>query len=74
MFELMNQLGVTEDDLIIAVIWTIVLLMFLLIFIFVGIQAFSPTSSLSSIINSLLPIGAGITANKTQDKSGNAST
>ena len=41
----------------------------MLVFIFVGIQAFSPTSSFSSVINSLLPIGAGITANKAGDKS-----
>jgi hypothetical protein len=41
----------------------------MLIFIFVGIQAFSPTSSFSSVINSLLPVGAGITANRAGDKS-----
>jgi hypothetical protein len=29
----------------------------------------SPNSAFSSVINSLLPIGAGLTANRTHDKS-----
>ena len=68
-FEMMNQLNISIDDIIKAVIYTITMLLLLLIFIFVGIQAFSPSSPFSSVINSLLPVGAGIVSNRTNDKS-----
>ena len=66
---MMNQLNITEEDLIRAAVFTVVMLLLMLIFIFVGIQAFSPSSAFSSVINSLLPIGAGVVSNRANDKS-----
>lgn len=44
--------------------FSIAMLCLMFAFIFVGIGAFSPTSSFSSVTNSLLPLGAGVSVNR----------
>jgi hypothetical protein len=68
--DIMEQLGVSVLDMAIAFAFSILILILMLIFIFVGIAAFSPLTSFSSVTNSILPLGAGIFVNKKQtDKS-----
>ena len=68
--DIMEQLGVSILDMAIAGAFSILILILMLIFIFVGIAAFSPLTSFSSVTNSILPLGAGIFVNKKQtDKS-----
>ena len=57
--ETMSTLGFSPPQLIFAFFMTIMILILLFVFIFVGIEAFSPNSSFSSVTNSLLPLGAG---------------
>ena len=38
-------------------------------FIFVGIKAFAPASSFSSVTNTMLPMGAGLAANGKEEES-----
>ena len=63
-FEVMNQLGISVEDMIISLVWSIILLLLMFAFIFVGIIAFSPTSSFSSVTNTIMPLAAGFTVNK----------
>jgi hypothetical protein len=62
--EVMNQLGISPQDMIISLVWSIILLLLMFAFIFVGIAAFSPTSSFSSVTNTLMPLAAGFAVNK----------
>jgi hypothetical protein len=63
-FEVMNQLGISVEDMIVSLVWSIILLLLMFAFIFVGIIAFSPTSSFSSVTNTIMPLAAGFTVNK----------
>ena len=65
---MLENLGFTVHDLVVAFLGLIVMLIMMLAFILIGISAFSPTSSFSSVTNSLLPLGAGLSANQ-KDKS-----
>ena len=68
--DLMAQVGVSIPDMAIAFTFTIAMLGLTLAFIFVGINAFAPASSFSSVTNTMLPLGAGAVANgKSEDKS-----
>ena len=57
------QLGISMTDLIISGVFSIVILLLLFAFIFVGIEAFSPSSSFSSVTNTSLPLVAGSSVN-----------
>jgi hypothetical protein len=63
-YEVMNQLGISLEDMIVSLVWSIILLILMFAFIFVGIVAFSPTSSFSSVTNTIMPLAAGFTVNK----------
>jgi hypothetical protein len=63
-FEVMNQLGISWEDMVISLVWSIILLLLMNAFIFVGILAFSPVSSFSSVTNTIMPLAAGFTVNK----------
>ena len=63
-FEVMDQLGISWEDMIVSLVWSINLLLLMFAFIFVGIAAFSPASSFSSVTNALMPLAAGFTVNK----------
>ena len=60
----MDQLGISMEDMILDLVWSIILLLLMFAFIFVGIIAFSPTSSFSSVTNTIMPLAAGFTVNK----------
>ena len=44
--------------------FSIIILILMLVFIFVGIGAFAPSSSFSSVTNSMMPLGAGASVNR----------
>ena len=67
-YEVMNKLGISVEDMIISLIWSLILLLLMFAFIFVGIIAFSPTSAFSSVTNTIMPLAAGFTANKDSSK------
>jgi hypothetical protein len=60
----MDQLGISMEDMILDLVWSIILLLLMFAFIFVGIIAFSPASSFSSVTNTIMPLAAGVTVNK----------
>ena len=53
-------LGVSQSDLITALIASVVLLVLLFVFIFIGLAVFKPASMLSSIVDAALPALAGV--------------
>jgi hypothetical protein len=57
--EAMNKTGLSKKELIVAVIYSLVFLLMLFAFIFIGISAFSKASSFGSVVNSALPMSAG---------------
>ena len=61
---LMTHLGVSIQDMAISCTLSIAMLSLTLGLIFVGIEAFSPASSFSSVTNTMLPLGAGVAANQ----------
>ena len=60
-------LGLSTTQLILIFIVLLLVLVLLFVFIFLGIQAFSIGGTFGSIINSLLPITAGLTVGKKKD-------
>lgn len=65
--EIMDQLGFSIKDMAISFLFAIVILILMFAFIFVGMAAFSPASSFSSVTNSMMPLGAGGAVNKKED-------
>ena len=63
-FEVMNQMGISQQEMIISLVWSVILLLLMFAFIFVGIAAFSPASSFSSVTNTIMPLVAGFAVNK----------
>ena len=59
----MEQLGFSIQDIVVSFVFSIVILLLMFAFIFVGIAAFAPTTSFSSVTNSFLPMGAGTAVN-----------
>lgn len=59
-FESLNKIGLTKSELLIAFVISITFLLVLFAFIFVGIQAFSYANSFGSVVNSIMPAGAGV--------------
>ena len=53
----LETLGITQELLIIILIWLTMLLLIIFAFIFVGIQGFALGGTFGAIINSLFPIG-----------------
>jgi hypothetical protein len=51
------------NDLILEFVWLIVLLIMMFVFIFVGIAAFSPVTTFSGVMNSILIAFSGLFAN-----------
>jgi hypothetical protein len=60
--ETLEELGVTPAALIWTGVSTILTLFVLMVFVFMGIFAFSKAESFSAVINSFLPLFAGIVA------------
>jgi Ca2+-binding EF-hand superfamily protein len=68
--ETIESLGISIRDLVISFVGSIILLLMLFIFIFIGISAFSPVSSFSSVTNSILPLVGGLAVNKQDEEEG----
>ncbi|TNV88225.1 hypothetical protein FGO68_gene14500 [Halteria grandinella] len=64
----MKDLGLSVRDIVLALSFTIIMLILQFVFIFIGMAAFSPTTTFSSVINSLLAVGSSFGA-KGKDKS-----
>ena len=58
--EIMEHLNLSVIDMAFAFSFSISILLLMLAFIFVGIQAFAPISSFSSVTNSIMPLAAGL--------------
>lgn len=54
------MVGATQSDLITALIASVIFLLLLFVFIFIGLSVFRSTSTLNTIINSTLPALAGV--------------
>ena len=61
--EIMERLGISVNDMAISFAFSITLLVLMFAFIFVGIEAFSPSSSFSSVTNTMMPLAAGASVN-----------
>lgn len=57
--EALAKTGLSKKELIVAVIYSVVFLLMLFAFIFIGISAFSKASSFGAVVNSTLPMSAG---------------
>ena len=55
----LEALGISKSMLMVALTSLVIILFLVFVFIFLGIQGFAVGSSFGSVINSLLPIGAG---------------
>lgn len=55
----LSKLGLTYNELITAFLVSLTFLLILFAFIFVGINAFSYANSFGSVVNSVMPAGAG---------------
>ena len=62
--ETIEKLGLAPSDYIVSLAITIMLLLLMFAFIFIAIVAFSPTSSFSSVTNTMLPLAAGGAVNR----------
>ena len=58
--ELMENMNLSVMDMAISFSISVSMLLLMLAFVFVGIQAFSPVSSFSSVTNSIMPLAAGL--------------
>lgn len=67
----LEDIGLSGWYLYFLLIGTILFLLALLFFIFIGIVAFSPINSFSGVINSLLPAGAGVGFHSSNSKDKN---
>ena len=54
------MVGASQSDLITALIASVIFLLLLFVFIFIGLSVFRSTSTLNTIINSTLPALAGV--------------
>jgi hypothetical protein len=61
-YETLKKLGITTEDLIWFGIATLIYLFLMLVFIFLGIFAFSKAEGFNSVVNSILPLAAGVLA------------
>ena len=61
-YETLKKLGMTTEDLIWFAILSIIFLLLMFTFIFLGIAAFSKAEGFNSVINSLMPMAAGLAA------------
>ena len=61
-YETLKKLGMTTEDLIWFAILGIIFLLLMFTFIFLGIAAFSKAEGFNSVINSLMPMAAGLAA------------
>lgn len=59
-FEGLHLLGISQSQLIVIFVVLAIVLALLFAFIFLGIYAFSMGGTFGSIINSILPMGAGV--------------
>ena len=59
-----ERMGLTISDLVTSFVISISILLMTFVFIFISIQAFSTTTTFSSVTNSLLPIIAGGAVNR----------
>ena len=60
--ETLQELGVTTQDLVIYGYTILIFLILAMIFVFLGIFAFSKAEGFNSVINSILPFIAGVAA------------
>ena len=58
----LRKLGVTTGDLILFGVLTVIYLLLVLTFIFLGIFAFSRAEGFNAVVNSILPLAAGFAA------------
>ena len=58
--ETQKKLGMTTENLILFGVFGIVLLLLMFTFIFLGIAAFSKADGFNSVINSMMPMAAGM--------------
>ena len=61
-YETLKKLGMTTEDLIWFAIMGIIFLLLMFVFIFLGIAAFSKAQGFNAVINSLMPMAAGVAA------------
>jgi len=66
--ESVDEVGASTHDFVLSIIFSIIILIMMFAFIFIGIDAFSPSSSFSSVINSSMPVVAGGTVSKGGNK------
>jgi hypothetical protein len=60
--ETLNKLEITTTDLVLFGVLTFIYLVLGLIFIFLGIFAFSKAEGFNSVVNSIMPLTAGVLA------------
>ena len=61
-YETLKKLGMTAEDLIWFAVLGIIFLLLMFVFIFLGIAAFSKAEGFNSVINSIMPMAAGVAA------------
>lgn len=59
-YETLRKLGLTIEDLVWYGVFGLIFLVLVLVFIFLGITAFSKAEGFNAVINSLLPLTAGV--------------
>jgi len=67
----MVDLGFSVREIVLSLTFTIFMLILQFVFIFIGMAAFSPTTTFSSVINSILAVGSSFGArgkDKNEDK------
>lgn len=58
-YEALIKIGLTREEMMIGLVLSVLFLLVLFVFIFIGINAFSYANSFGSVINSILPAAAG---------------
>lgn len=61
-YETLKKLGLTIEDLLWYGILAMIFLLLLFVFIFLGISAFSRAEGFNAVVNSLMPLTAGLAA------------
>jgi len=67
--EALIKIGLTREEMMIGMALSVVFLLVLFVFIFIGINAFSYANSFKAVVNSILPAAAGMGVAQSDKKS-----
>lgn len=56
----LDRIGLSLSKIMKSIVWITIIMLLLIIFIFLGIAAFSLGGSFGAVVNSIIPVGGGL--------------